>query len=398
MKTNPMHTCALTLLLLALPIFLSGCWDSRELNRLYVVTGMALDKSDTPDQIDVSVQIGNFSQKGSGKSDNGGEKSSKPTTILKTTCENVLSGINELNRDSNRSMLMQHNQVRLFGIELAQQGIEEHLDLFIRNPKSRPETPLLIVDGRAEDVLTAKLSQEPISGIFLGGMLTELSKVSVHYRIRMIDFLYSDLEKSSAPVIPIIKVKTEGSDDEEKQEIHLDGIAVFHDGKMIGRLDNEDTMGYLWALGDVKKSNIDVAEGENRATMHITSLENQHTVTLQPDGSVKVDLFLKGSLILGEMHGFTDMKPPELMPYLEKLAEKTFKDRVMHAFHSAQELKADIFDFGSEVYRKYPQQWSEMEDQWNSIFADLELNIKTDMRLPLPGQIMQSLEMEKGME
>lgn len=398
MRIQVQRTLTIIFLALALPVFLSGCWDSRELNRLLIVTGIALDKSEAPGEIDITIQVGDFAEKSSSDGGGSGGTSSTPTIILKSTSDTLLKGFNELNRDSNHHMLIQHNQIRLFSIELAQQGIEEHLDLFMRDPKARLEVPLLIVDGRAEDVLTAKLSQESISGIFLGGMLAELSKMSVSYRVRMIDYVYSALEKSSAPIIPIVKVTPAGSGDEEQQEIHLDGIAVFRDGKMIGRLDNEDTLGYLWSLGDVRRSSIEIKEGKDQAVINITNLECHQTVTLRPDGGVKVDLFLKGSLNLGELRGFSKMKPDELMPHLKKLAEEAFKDQIMSTLHAAQELNADIFAFGTEVYRKYPKQWSQMEADWERIFSDLELNVTADMYLPLPGQIVQSLQMEKGME
>lgn len=390
------RAAVLVFMTLALPGLLSGCWDSKELNHLLVVTGIALDASDQPGKVDIAVQIGNFSS-GGGSEGGGSDVTSSPAFLLKTTGETVLSSFNTLDRDSNHRLLMQHNQIRLFGIELAQQGLSEHMDIFMRDPKARLEIPILVVDGRGEEALAAKLSQESISGIFLGGMMTQASKMSMYYKVRLIDFVSALLEKTTAPVIPIVKVVT--TDEEKKeQEIHLDGLAVFRESQMIGRLDNQDTLGYLWALGDVNKGNVEVSKGDNRAIMYITSLDCKQSVSLGRDGGVKVDLFIQSVLNLGEVYGFTDQQPPELMKELRQLSEETIKETVLRTFHSAQELKSDIYGFGAAVRRKYPKQWKEMEPRWEELFPKLELNVRTKVILPLPGQVVQSLDMAKGAE
>lgn len=405
MTSKTKRAAALILLTLALPGLLSGCWDSKELNHLLVVTGIALDTSDQPDKIDITVQVGDFSSGDSGGGGGGGgsDASSSPAIILKTTSNTVLSGFSRLDQDSNHRLLMQHNQIRLFGIELAQQGLSEHMDIFMRDPKARLEIPILVVDGRGEDALTAKLSQESISGIFLGGMMTQVSKMSMYYKVRLIDFVRALLEKTTAPVIPIVKVVTpdeekEKEEKEKKQEIHLDGLAVFRGSQMIGRLDNKDTLGYLWSLGNVNKGNVEVSEGNNRAIMYITSLDCTQSVSLRNDGGIKVDLSVRSVLNLGEVYGFADQEPQELMKQLRKMSEETIKETILHSLRSAQELKSDIFGFGAAVQRKYPKQWKEMEPRWEELFLDLELDVQSKVILPLPGQVVQSLDMAKGAE
>lgn len=386
---------ALALLVLSMPGLLTGCWDSWELNHLFVVTGLALDVSDQPDKLDLTIQVGNFSSgKGSGGGSDSGDSS---PLLLKATGDTVLSGIDQCNQDSNHRLLMQHNQVRLFGMDLAKQGLGDHLDVFLRDPKSRLEIPLLVVDGKGAEALEAKLSQEPISGIFLGGMMTQVSMTSMYHKVRLIDFTKALMEKTTAPVIPIIKVETEEKAEKKEQTIHLEGLAVFRESKMVGQLDNEDTQGYLWALGNIKRGSIEAIEGENRARLNITNLECSRTLSLKPDGGVKAVLSVRGLVGLTELNGFADLKPEKMLDHLSTLCEKTVRERIEHSFRSAQALNADIFGFGNTMRQHHPKEWRQekMGENWDQLFSDMELSVDVSIHLPLPGQVVQSIEMAK---
>lgn len=60
---------AVFLLSLLLMIFLSGCWDEHELHTLFIVTGVALDESDDPEKMDITVQIAKSQSKSSRSGD-----------------------------------------------------------------------------------------------------------------------------------------------------------------------------------------------------------------------------------------------------------------------------------------------------------------------------------------
>jgi len=386
---------------------LTGCWDNREIDKLFILTGTALDvAADDPNKISVTLQVANIKQgeAGSGEANTGGSTTAggntkggnaagaSPVILLNAVSDSLLGGVTEMNRSSNHKLLFQHNQIRIFGIELAERGVKKHLDLLLRDQQPRLEVPLAVVDGRAEEALTAKLSQEPITGIFMGGMFEDLSEMSEEYRVRLIDFVQRLLDGTAAPVMPIIKV----TDGIESQEIKLEGMAVFKDDRMIGRLSNDETLGYIFSFGEVQRVNMAVTDGSDRAVLHVTSLDCQREITLRPDGGVKVDLSVNSVLGVREMYGFKGMKAPELLKRLETLAQEEIKRKITDCFRVAQGMKADVFEFCTEVYKKYPQQWGEMESRWDEIFTDIDFNVQAKVSIPGTGQIVESLEMEES--
>lgn len=392
-KTNKKKTGVAVILLAAiLAVLPAGCWDSEEIDTLFIVTGIALDLSDNPEEMNITVQVGKVQQESSGSQGTNMEKNS--SLLLKTAGDTVMDGLAEINRDSSHKLLMHHNQAILFGTALTEEGIKPHIDLFMRDQQARLEVALAMVEGEAGKALSAKLMQEPISGIFLAGMFKDLAKVSVQYRVRLIDFASKLLEETTAPVMPIVAVTGE----EGKQEIKLTGMGVFKGDRLIGRLDNKEAMGYIWAMGHVEKCDVEAKSDEGRAVFHIPRMDCKRKIKLLPDGGVRVELSLHAMVGIGEINGFEKMKPKELISHLSDLAQKEIQKRITDTFEAAKELKADIYGFGTSIYQRHPKQWKDMKDRWEEIFPAIDLAVSVQVKMLGTGQIVQSLEMEENME
>jgi len=384
----------------ALPLAcLTGCWDNQEIDELFIVTGIALDMSDKPDETDITVQIANLSQSGSGsggssQGGSGGGSGESSVILLKKTSATVEGGLSEINRDSNQELMLSHNQVLLFGAELAENGLRQHLDMFLRGQQSRLEVALMVVDGRAEEVLTAKLAEEPITGIYLEGMSQGLLTSSLESRVRLIDFISSMLSESASPVIPIIQVTGE----EDKQEIQLAGMGVFKDDRMIGRLTHEETLGFLLAMGQVQRLNFQVVDGSNRVVFHIAKMNCKRKVTPDEDGGIRVSLSVLGNVSVRELRGYSDQKPQDLMQKLESVAQQEIARLIIAAFETARSMNADILGLGTTLYEKYPDQWEAMKDQWDEKLKNAQFTVEARVHVPDMGHIIQNLEMEQEME
>jgi len=388
MNKQRIKLVATVMLLSVLILLLSGCWDNHELDKLFIVTGIALDKANDPEQLDISLQIGKTK---SNVSDSGKSNSQQDSTIqLKTTAYTMMEGLMEFNRDSSRTLLLQHNQVLLLGSALAEQGIKDRIDLFLRDHEARMEVLLMIADGRADEVLSAKLDQEKISGMFLAREMQDLYAVSPYYRIRMLDFASRLRDGTTSPVAPIITVV----ETDNKQGIKFNGFAVFKDGKIIGRLNNDEVLGYIWAMGNVEQCGVVADCDLGRSVFQIINLDTERDVTLRPDGGVRVTLSVDATLNIDELRGFNGMTSKDLMPYLVDLAQSEIRREITDTFEITQALNADIYGIGTSVYRVYPKEWKELKNRWNELFPDIELDVQVKVHIPATGQIVKSLEME----
>ncbi|MEA4846966.1 MAG: Ger(x)C family spore germination protein [Clostridiaceae bacterium] len=374
----------------ALMLLLSGCWDNQELDALFIVTGVALDKAHDPGQMDITVQIGKTKSNSAepGKSDS--QRNS--TILLKTTNSTMMEGLMELNRDSSRDLLLQHNQVLLLGSALAEQGIEDRIDLFLRDQETRMEVLVMVAGGRGEKVLSAKLDQEEISGMYLARAMQDMYSVSPYYKVRILDFVSRLREATFSPVAPIADL----NEKDGKQELRIEGLAVFKEDKMIGRLSNSEVLGSIWAMGDVERCGVVVQSDLGRAVFNIAKLETKRDVSLRPDGGVRVTLSVDAILGIGELRGFEGMSFKDLMPYLVELAQNQIREQITDTFETARTLNADIYGFGVSVHRAHPKEWKEMKAYWDELFSETELEVQAKVHLPATGQIIKSLEMEEN--
>lgn len=379
--------------ILSLMPLLTGCWDSHELDTMLIITGVALDESSSPDQVDITLQIGQTRPTSSGSAGSADANSQEESTILlKTTSDTVLNGIAKFNRDSSHTLLLHHNQVLLLGSSLAGKGIEKRLDLFMRAQQARMEVPILVADGRAEGVLSTKPEEDVISGLFLEHVLDEMSTVSPYYQVRMLDFVSKLLEETSAPMAPMLTVYQEG----DQKKIKVSGMAVFKDDRMTGRLNNDETLGYVWSMGNVRDSIVEAHNGSGKAVFRMAKLDCIRDVSLREDGGVKVELSVRATLNVVELSGLEKMTAEELLSCLEQMAQDEIQQKITGSFEAARRLGADIYGFGTSVYRKYPKQWRAMKDRWDEIFPDIELNVNARVRIPGIGQVGRPLEMERA--
>lgn len=380
-----------TMLAGLLTLTLSGCWDQHELNKLYIVTGVALDKSDTSGQVDITLQVAK-PQPSSAGSSSGNSKSQDDAVILfKTKSNSIAEGLENIDLNSSRKVFIHQNQIVLFGFDLAEQGLRRHIDMFIRNDESRMEVPVAVVDGLASAILSTEIAQDKISGMFLAHVMEGERDISVQYRMRLLDFVSSMIDGTSSPFAPIIKVVEQDG----KKEIKIDGMAIFKEDKLIGRLSNDETLGFIWAMGDVKDSSLTIESGSDIAAFFMPALDCKRDITLRQDGGVRVELTVDAVLGVSELVGFSDVSIEELLPHLVALTQEEIKREITYTFEIARGMDADIYGYGASVHRKYPKEWKKIEKQWSDVFKDIEFDVQVKTHIPELGKSVQSLEMEE---
>lgn len=388
MNKKQIKLIAVAVLLSVLMLLISGCWDSHELDSLFIVTGIALDKADDPEKLDITLQVGKTQSNASGSDD--ANSQSDNAIVLRTTASTMIEALIEFNRNSSRTLLLQHNQVVLFGSALAEQGLKQHIDLFIRDQKTRMEVLFMVADGRADEILSVKLDPEKTSGIYLSHVMQDLYNVSPYYKVRMLDFVSRLLDGTFSPVAPIASLV--GEDD--KQHLEISGLAVFKHDKMVGRLNNDEASGYIWTMGKVGQGGVVCEDDSGRAVFNIDNMDCARDVTLRSDGGIHVALEVNAALSIDELSGLSELQLIDMVPVLTEMARNQILEQIADTLRTAQRLNADIYGFGVSLHRKYPKEWQDIKDRWDELFTEIEFDIKVKVVLKSTGEITKSLEME----
>jgi spore germination protein KC len=381
---NPAQKLFKTTICILLIMSLCGCWNRRELDTLAVVMGVGIDKSMEPEKIQITAQL---VKAGEIKPQNKGVGSyAQAFWNVSATGDTVFGTIRDITKKSNRKLFFPHNQVLIFDKSLAEEGIQNYIDFFNRDPKTRVNVLVLISQGPAMEVLGVKSELEK----FPANNIAKLVKVhadatSQTRAVKLRDLSNWLMSKTTASTVPFIKITR----DDDIKIATISGTAVFKGDKLVGNMDNIEGRGLMWVLGEVKSGIIKVADSANnkvnleivRASSKMVPEINNNKIT------IKVNINEEGNL--GEQTGSENLSKLAAVEYLEKQKAEVIRSEVMAAVRKAQELDADVFGFGEAVHKKYPKQWNSLEDNWDEIFKGIEVEVEVKAKLRLMGRIIK---------
>lgn len=367
---------------------LSGCWDSQELATLSFVAGIGIDKAKSPGYVDLIVQINKVEDKNAG----GGSDEKNYLTRHKTT-DNIFNGIRDFSHDNSRRLFLEHNQVLVFGKELAKEGVMDHIDFFMRDHETRMETWVFVADGTALDILNTESKLEKVPALGLSRMLQNQSATSETIGVHLLEFATGLQSKTSAVLAPMVRSKTTDGD----VFLNMGGMAVFKDGVYVGELDKVKTRGYAWITDKVKSGSLHVGTPEDSACIEIKQTKTKLTPKIEADESISMHLKINMTGIISEQTGFSDIPIDQLIPMLEKETQKLIEREVFKALQEARVLKADFLGFGQAVERKYNKHWKSVEQDWDEVFPNVPLIVEPEVIIQGTWRINKSLVQAKEM-
>ena len=382
-----------TLLVLILQLlFATGCWDLLELNKRAIVVGLGFDSSPNEDKILISVQIIDPSNIKTPQTAGGGD--GQPYWIATNESTTVFEGMRAMTHVSSRKLFFPHNQIIIFGEDLAKKGIKDYLDLLMRDYEFRETNWIIVSEGKAQDILDTKTRVNNISAFFIRDLITGRKFSSQAMAINIKDLARKITSKSTAPIASYIYLENTG----QEKRLNLSRTAVFDNNmNMVGTLNNYESRGLLWVLGEVKSGIIVVESPNGKGNYSLEILKAKSKIIPEfKDGKPTITVRVKESSNLGETSCLEDLTKPEAWELMDSLQNEAIHQEISIALDKAQELKADIFGFGEAFHKKYPRLWNEMEPNWQEIFSSLEVNIIVESKVRNPGVIIEKVFSEKG--
>lgn len=365
----------ITLILSLSLLWISGCWSTRELDRLAIVLGTGVDL-EKDGQVKLSLQIVKPSEMKVG-SEGGTGGPGKPALLLSHQGQTVFDAVRNFIAINSRRMLFSHNQVVIFGESLAENGIGSVLDFFERDPELREGAFLVIARGEAQDILAVPGGLEKVSALAFYNALSASDFLSKAMKVTFNDFLLAYNNKASAAVAPRIEVLKEAGEADE--HFRIDGMAVFRKDKLAGWLTERETRGLLWVLGKVKSGILvlqdDPGGQDGQISMEIIKAKSKIKADFE-EGKPSITVEIEEESNIGEETKPIDLTIPEKIKEIEQKQAALITNEIEAALHKAQILNADIFRFGEELHRADPKAWSEIKDRWEEEFPDLEVQIK----------------------
>ena len=373
------------ILLIGISLFLTGCWDQRELSTITIVTGMAIDKGKNG-KFKLTIESINetelYDQTATGNS---------PSVLFSLEGETIAELAYKMNIGFSKNVIYSHMRTLVVSKAIAESGMMEFLDTFERSRELRDDFDVILAkEGEAADILQVVYTFQKSSSLKIMSQLESATKGwGSTPNVKVKDLISALTSPGRQPVMTAVRIqgnpkKGESVDNMKKTHpdaiVVIDSMALFKGEKLVGFLSVEDTRNYLWTQNQIENTSISVPCGENRfAALRITDSKTKVKGRIK-NGKPKigVDIVMEGSIYGSTCKGHMD--DPKTYKKLDELTNQYVREKVSKTIQTVQDdYGVDIFGFGEVVYRQDYKQFKKVEDHWDEAFKDAEIDVSVKL-------------------
>lgn len=385
-------------------VFLTGCWDYKEIQDRGYVLGIAIDKvpplpkgfepeseylserelEKMPLQQEkptyaYTIQIPIVAHaKNQPVGAGGGGSDKEGSWDLTIEGYSAMEANRQFSTRINYPPFYEHMQVIVISEIVAKEGVGKVLDFFLRDHEMRRRTRVFVTPGSAKKILDVEPRIDDYPAIYLAQLPLNADKTSRILHKTDLGEMSQSIHGGVDFALPRI-IAT-------KDEIKNAGCAVFKGDKMVGWLGELDTVYTKWIRDGVLGGVIVVpmpGKEKGVATLEIFKAKTKTRPKVE-GGQIKMDIQVKATFSFAEETGTLgeNILDENLIEALEKEAEKYLKENMEDTIRYVQkEFGADIFHFRLVLEQYDPKTWEEIKDQWEDIFPQIEPVITVEAKI-----------------
>jgi spore germination protein KC len=371
-----LRAICLIIIILANTMLCSGCWNYREIEKLAIVAGMAIDMDEIDKRYILTVEIAtpNPSEKGG----------SSKSEIYETKGSTIFEAVRNLIVEIGRKAYWSHSKIIIIGKNIAEEkGIAPVLDFVYRDSETRRDVLVLISDeSTAREVLKEAFNVENLLSYRIDASLRSQKSISRFPKAELREVVGNFKSEDSAILVPLIRVnKFKG---ENNNTVEVFGSAVLKSDKVVGYLNGDETKMAIWLQGKLKGGLFiarDMLNSEEDMTFEIFGNKTKKKVELS-DSELKMKISIKTDVGIAEAAGAIDFSDEKNFKSIKAEAEKRLKTQLEAVLKKVQQdYKADIFDFAEEVEVHQNKQWKKKKSDWSEVFASMPVDINTEITI-----------------
>lgn len=364
------------LVLLLAEIFLilastTGCWNYREIDKLAIVTGMAIDKGKSNNYL-ITIEIVNI--------ESGGKEAKTTSKKLEMEGETIFDGVRNIIKISGKRLYFSHTKIVIISKEIAKEGLVPVLDWFNRDAESRHSIHILVSKEKtAAELLSPQSTTNEIRSFEIENMIMAQKSIAKAPNIiisQLIDNLSGEGISATLPVIGITMNQGEKIPE-------LSGTAVFKKGKFVGFLDEKETKDLLFITDEVKRGLIIEKETKNNKKANITFEIFKSKTKIKPvykNGEFTMDILIKPQVTIAEQGTTKDYVDEKEMKLIKNDTEKKMGMDIEKLVKKVQEeYGADIFGFGRSIFHNKKKIWKRVRENWGEEFKNVNIKVKVEL-------------------
>jgi spore germination protein KC len=366
------RTIPLIALIIICTCLLTSCWNYKEVEKLAIVSGVAVDKNGE-DKVLVTVEIVSVQA--------GQKQSTLKPVYIQAVGNTFFDAARAMIAIQGKRLYWSHAKVVIVSEEIAKQGVTKVLDFINRDAEVREDMWVLLSRGKsAREIFDSKPILESLVSFEIDDTMRSQKSISRYPSVELYEFLDKIGSTETTTTIPTIKL----IENMGMTVSYITGAAIIKKDKLLGYLGETDTKSMLWVQNELKGGLYpvkDVGETKTNVSLEIFKSKTQIKPEVR-DGMPIIKIKISTDVNIGEIMGHEDFISEKGRELVEKDAEAQLKKDIEKLIEKAQkEYKSDFLGFGESIKRSMPSVWRSIEKEWNEIFTDIETSVEVDIRI-----------------
>ncbi|WP_368292915.1 Ger(x)C family spore germination protein [Dehalobacter sp. TBBPA1] len=363
----------------------TGCWSSKEVESLAVVTLMGVDYTNEngSDMWTISATILNPL----GQDKEGGQSSGKGNqeTLLVGTGRTINETISAFSAHSSRTPFYGHISAYIIGEKAAMEKMCEFTEAAIRYWGNRPRLLILVTKGKALEVLQAGPAVDKLLSKELKELgMNKASATGYSYGVTLTDFADWLKSPDRDPVATLVNVVPPEVPGLSQQNL-MEGLAVFQGGRLIGWLNKDEAMGYLLITQNINGHIPLTFMKDDKLFSYYISTAKSKVLSVVTGDKISYHVQIKVMGGIAENSGLR--LNVEDIKVLENVIEDRLRDLSMQAVDKAKKYDSDFLGFTEKLHRTNLSAWQTLGPDWRKAFRTAEVEIVVDAKIVQTGMM-----------
>lgn len=378
-----MRICRVLLLPILSCVLLSGCWDRIEINDLAIVLATGIDYEEG--KVQLTSQIFVPRKAGGGDSSGSGGSPSGVTMIRTAEGRTIAEALNRLQRKVPRNMFWGHCEVIIISEQAGKRGIREYIDFFLRYPQFREHAYVFSSEKAAKDILALLDPLERSSA----ESLREMANLKLGTRVTALELAKSIEGPSSSAILSrMLVLPPEPDQDKLTTTPYVKGLSLYNKDRYVKTVKEPMSVGVLLLAKELNNIIMPVEFKPLEGSFSIRLIEIKTALKpriVNQHWSMKVDIQTNGEVVLNTTDA--NLTDPAVLTKLEQEWSAKLTSLAYDAIDLSQkELRSDFFKFAVEFRRYYPKQWKKQEKNWETLYPELDVEVKVDAHVVRTGK------------
>ena len=360
---------------------LTGCYNYRELNDLAIISGVSISKDN--DIYKITTEVIN-------------PKKEQDTSSAKEPDYVIYEGTGKSMQEAFRNIVKESPQ-KLYGAQIdiliidektAQEGINEILDFFARDPEVRSEFYVTVCkNDEALKIIS------PLVNISSKNIINSLKSTNTYLGtanlVTFHDLINNYLNPHIEIALPSIKVIGPPKIGESIENIEtstseattiISNIAIYKNGKMLGYLNKEESLGYNIITNNSKT--ILIRNEYDNKDFIINEIIDSKTKIEAKVQEKKITITIEGNASIAEVNKKINLESNKELTKIQKKLNNNIEKLIKTTIENTTEkYNSDVYGFKDLFYKtnskKYKKTIKELGDNFlNNLNIEVKSNIK----------------------